>query len=112
MTEGMERSVTVLAMPLPNEQLKKEQDAGKFAGRILRWSFENKRGIGALQAADFAAYETTKQLVRTIGAEERAMRKSMESFVSNTPYVGEYFESRTLGELAERVRRDAKALHV
>jgi hypothetical protein len=92
-----------------DEQLKKEAAAGKFAGRILRWRFENKRGVGALQAADFAAYETTKQLVRTIGADERAMRKSMEAFVSKTPYVAEYFERRTLGELAERVRRDAKA---
>jgi hypothetical protein len=32
---------------------------------------------GASPAADFAAYETTKQLVRTIGAEERAMRTSL-----------------------------------
>ena len=87
-----------------DEQLKKEQAGGKFAGRVLRWSFESKKGIGALQAADFAAYETTKQLVRTIGAEERAMRKSMEKFVANTAYVGEYFEARTLGELAAAVR--------
>jgi len=92
-----------------DEQLKKEQAGGTFAGRVLRWSFESKRGIGALQAADFAAYETTKQLVRTIGAEERAMRKSMEQFVANTAYVGEYFEARTLGELVAGVRNGSKA---
>jgi hypothetical protein len=89
------------------EALKKEQRTGTYAGRILAWHFENKRGIGALQAADFAAYETTKQLVRTIGAEERAMRKSMDRLVSNQPYVAEYFDRRTLGELVDRVRRDA-----
>lgn len=91
------------------EQLRKEQASGKFVGRILRWSFVDKRGVGALQAADFAAYETTKQLVRTIGADERAMRKSLEIFVSNTPYVAEYFDGRTLAELLEIVRRDATA---
>jgi hypothetical protein len=89
------------------EQLEKEQVSGLFAGRILRCSFENKRGVGALQAADFAAYETTKQLVRTIGAYERAMRRSLEVFVSNIPYVAEYFDRRTMAELLEKVRRDA-----
>lgn len=91
------------------EMLSREQQAGTYAGRVLAWRFENKRGVGALQAADCAAYETTKQLVRTIGAEERAMRKSMDRLVSSQPYVAEYFEKRTLGELAERVRRDADA---
>jgi hypothetical protein len=89
-----------------NHQLEKEQASGKYAGRIVRWSFENKRGVGALQAADFAAYETTKQLVRTIGAEERAMRKSLETFVSKTPYVAEYFDARSMGDLLQIVRRD------
>lgn len=91
------------------EQLRKEQASGKFAGRILRWSFEDKRGVAALQAADFAAYETTKQLVRTIGADERAMRKSLEMFVSNTPYIAEYFDTRSMGELLEIVSRDDTA---
>lgn len=90
-----------------DDALKKEQTNGKYSGRILDWKFENKRGVGALQAADFAAYETTKQLVRTIGAEERAMRKSMDRLVSNQPYVAEYFEKQTLTELAEKIGRDA-----
>jgi hypothetical protein len=69
------------------EQLKKEHTSGMFAGRIMRCTFEDKRQVAALQSADFAAYETTKQLGRTIGADERAMRRSLEMFVSNTPYV-------------------------
>jgi hypothetical protein len=55
-------------------QLRHEQESGSFAGRIVRVSFESKQ-VGALQAADFAAYETTKQLVRTIGADERGNAK-------------------------------------
>jgi hypothetical protein len=79
-------------------QLRKEHESGIFAGRIVRVSFESKQ-VGALQAADFAAYETTKQLVRTIGADERATRKSLEALVERVPYVAEYFDSRSMGEL-------------
>lgn len=84
-------------------QLRKEQESGIFAGRIVQVSFESKQ-VGALQAADFAAYETTKQLVRTIGADERAMRKSLEALVGRVPYVAEYFDSRSMGEVLAHAR--------
>jgi len=87
-------------------QLRKEQESGKYAGRLVQVSFKGKE-VGALQAADFAAYETTKQLVRTIGAEERATRKSLEALTEKVPYVAEYFDTRTMGEILERMRRDA-----
>jgi len=58
-------------------QLQEEKRSGSFAKRIMSLSFEDKREYGALQAADLAAYETTRQLVRTIGAEERDKRKSL-----------------------------------
>jgi hypothetical protein len=87
-------------------QLQREQESGMFAGRIVKVSFLNKRGVGALQAADFAAYETTKQLVRTIGAEERPMRKSLEFFISKTKYIAEYFNSRSMREILERTHLD------
>lgn len=83
-------------------QLEKEKASGRYGRRIWAWSFEDKRGIGALQAADFAAYETTKQLVRTIGAEERAIRKSLERLISRVRFVGEYFEVQSLRELLHR----------
>lgn len=63
--------------------------------------------IAALQAAYFAAYETTKQLVRTIGAEERAMRRSLDALTDRVEYVAEYFDRRTIRENLERIRRDA-----
>lgn len=88
------------------EQIRKEQGAGMFAGRIVNCTFVDKRGLGALQAADFAAYETTKQLVRTVGADDKAMRKSFDALLDKVPYVAEYFDSRTMGEILERMRGD------
>ena len=87
------------------ELLRNEQESGMFAGRIMRVSFEPKQ-VGALQAADFAAYETTKQLVRTIGADERTTRKSLEALVERVPYVAEYFDRRSMGELLSRQQAD------
>ena len=81
--------------------LKREQASGPYAGRIS-WKFENK-GVGALQAADFVAYETTKQLVRTIGADEREMRKSLDAFLDKTEYVAEYFNERSMREILARM---------
>jgi hypothetical protein len=89
-------------------QLRKEQESGIFAGWIVRVSFESKQ-VGALQAADFAAYETTKQLVRTIGADERATRKSLEALVEKVPYVAEYFDSRSMSERASGARASVRS---
>ena len=64
------------------EQLRKEQDRGcSPAGSVAI----RPKGVAALQAADFAAYETTKQLVRTIGADERAMRRSLDVLLDKVP---------------------------
>ena len=79
------------------ESLTREQARGPYAGRIA-WKFGDKK-IGALQAADVAAYETTKQLVRTIGVDEREMRKSLEAFLTKTEYVAEYFNERSMREI-------------
>lgn len=87
-------------------QLQREQQTGVVAGRIVNVTFGDKQ-IAALQAADFAAYETTKQLVRTIGAEERAMRRSLDALTDRVEYVAEYFDRRTMRENLERIRRDA-----
>lgn len=84
-------------------QLRKEHESGKYANRIVPVTFRAKEAA-ALQAADFAAYETTKQLVRTIGADERATRKSLEALTEKVPYVAEYFDARTMGEVLERMR--------
>jgi hypothetical protein len=88
-------------------QLQIEQESGAFAGRIAKVSFLNKRGVGALQVADFAAYETTKQLVRTIGSDERPTRRSLDFFISKTKYLAEYYNSRSMGEILERMRAAA-----
>lgn len=86
------------------EQLRKEQQSGMFVGRI-QWRFDRK-GVAALQAADFAAYETTKQLVRTIGADERAMRRSLDVLLDKVPYVAEYFNSSSMGQILKGMGRE------
>lgn len=86
------------------EQLRKEQESGMFVGRI-QWRFDGK-GVAALQAADFAAYETTKQLVRTIGADERAMRRSLDVLLDKVPYEAEYFNSRSMGQILKGMGRE------
>jgi hypothetical protein len=60
------------------ETLAKEKASGVNGERIWSWRFDAKGSAGALQAADFAAYEPTKQRVRTVGADERKMRQSMD----------------------------------
>jgi hypothetical protein len=75
------------------EALAKEKASGVQGERIWSWRFDAKGSAGAPQAADFAAYETTKQLVRTIGADERKMRQSMDRLLDRVTYRSEYFNA-------------------
>ena len=92
---------------LESQLRREQQNWSRSAGRIVNVTFGDKQ-IAALQAADFAAYETTKQLVRTIGAEERAMRRSLDALTDRVEYVAEYFDRLAMmRENLERIRREA-----
>jgi hypothetical protein len=85
--------------------MRKESAMGLIAGRIASCAFVDKRELGALQAADLAAYETTKQLVRTIKAEQRAVRKSLTRLITRVPFESAYFSTQTFQELIGMARQ-------
>ena len=87
------------------ELMRKEAKTGLVAGRIASCAFIDKRKLGALQAADLAAYETTKQLVRTIEAEQRGVRKSLTRLITRVRFESAYFNAKTFPELIEMARQ-------
>jgi len=89
--------------------LESEKKSGAHGERIWSWTFDNKGSAGALQAADFAAYETTKQLVRTIGADERRIRQSMDRLLQRVTYRAEYFNARSLREVLDNGKKHPAA---
>ena len=85
--------------------LRREKESGVHGRRIWSWTFAEKANSGAIQAADFAAYETTKQMVRTIAVDPRDVRKSMSRLVSRVRFVGQYINEQSLRELLSLIER-------
>lgn len=66
---------------------------------------ENKKETCRLQAADILAYETWKQVPRTLGTELRRPRKLALALAYRTPLFGDLFLLRHLKDLADVIRR-------
>jgi hypothetical protein len=89
--------------------LETEKASGAYGERIWSWRFDEKGSAGALQAADFAAYETAKQMVRAIGADDRKIRQSMDRLLQRVAYRAEYFNARSLRELLDNAKKSRSA---
>lgn len=60
--------------------------------------FENKNTTTPLQAADFFAYETAKQLLRNVGLDQREMRKSIRRLLEGRVLdaIGHYVDAKSI----------------
>lgn len=81
--------------------------------RLRGWSFEDKREVVQLQAADFIAYETWKQMEnRILEGEKRPMRKSLFNLLrasKGTPHFSNYLNRENLSELVANFDRETLA---
>jgi hypothetical protein len=81
------------------------------------WSFEDKRSVVQLQAADLLAYETFKHMENQIvDGVKRRMRKSLYDLLrqsGGTPHHSNYWNTHNLTELVDvyRSRRDSSGQH-
>ncbi len=81
-----------------------EQASGPLRNRIVSISFERKCNFAGLQAADIAAYEVAKQLIRSIGVDTRPIRKSLQGILRGIPAETRYLHRRSLSHLLAAYR--------
>jgi hypothetical protein len=71
----------------------------RCAHRLGSISPVHKTDAFPIQAADIMAYETPKQLERTLGVSSRPRRQSFLHLLDGIPYINRYFDRELLTEL-------------
>lgn len=66
--------------------------------------FVSKTQYAQLQAADFLAYETPKQVLRRVGRDSRELRKSLEKLLRRVPVESNLLDARNLPDYVAKAR--------
>src|SRR5438093_2503373 len=67
--------------------------------RLLSWSFEDKRKIWGLQAADLLAYEAARQAVLNPGLRDHPLRQSLLRLLRRTRYDSNFLSIDALRKI-------------
>jgi len=67
--------------------------------RLLSWSFEDKRKIWGLQAADLLAYEAARQAVLNLGLRDHPVRQSLLRLLRRTRYDSNFLSIDALRKI-------------